>query len=123
VHHKIGLGLITTITVGATVLVVLALSASNPGRLGPLGITLWFVALLVALSGITAILLYVAKSQLRREDTAASRLSSSLRQGLLLGGGVTICLGLESLRQLGVRDVILIVILAGLIEFYFRTRQ
>jgi len=49
-------------------------------------------------------------------------LSYAARQGLLIGGGFTVILALQSLRQLSSRDILLIIVLVGLMEFYFRTR-
>jgi hypothetical protein len=100
-----------------------ALVASNPANLGPVGVTLWFLALWGSLAGIVALLAYVAKSRFFSDELQAARLAGSLRQGLLVGGVVTIVLALASLRQLSLRDGILIVILAALVEFYLRTRQ
>lgn len=115
--------LITFVTLGVSAVVVLILVAFNPSQLGPIGVTFWFLALWAASGGILGLVVFMIKSQFRREDTSTARLYGSLRQGLLVTGGAVICLALASLRQLSPKDVILIVILGALTEFYFRTRR
>ena len=85
--------------------------------------TVWFLAFWGALSGAMALLLYVAKSRVFTDTLPVERLSASYRQGLLAAGAGTTLLGLSSLRQLSLRDGILVVILCALIEIYFRTRR
>jgi hypothetical protein len=110
-----------TLMLGAGVLAVIFMT--SPARLGALGVTAWFIALFGALSGSLTLVLYLIKSKAGKFDSRRTQLLYALRQGVLIGGGMTVLLALSSLRQLDLRDVILITILLALIEFYFRTRQ
>lgn len=112
---------VITAVFGAAVLV--SLFATNPTSIGPVGVTLWFVSLLIGLQGALTLLLYVRKRRKELEIGSQARLASAWRQGFLLALVVTIFLALSSLRQLGLRDVVLIVVLIGLVEFYFRSRR
>ena len=122
---RAALSLTTLVTAGLAFLAVSAIVVTNPSRLGPVGVTLWFGALWAAVAGMLAILLYVAKSWRKgfSDERPVSKLYASLRQGLLAAGVLTVMLALSSLRQLSLRDAVLLLILAGLIEFYFRTRN
>ncbi|HSH31957.1 MAG TPA: hypothetical protein VK963_04805 [Candidatus Saccharimonadales bacterium] len=105
------------------VAVLAGLFITNPSRIGPVGVTLWFVAVLIGLQGALTLVLYFAKRRRELEMGSPDRLTSSWRQGFLVALTVTILLALSSLRQLGLRDVVLILVLVGLVEFYFRTRR
>lgn len=52
----------------------LSLLATNPAAIGPLGVTLWFLALLTAFTGVMTLLLYSAKSYLHWYATSQQRL-------------------------------------------------
>lgn len=117
------LSLIVGQTAACGFLVLIALVGTSPSRLGPFGVTVWFLAFWGAISGIMALLLYVAKSRVFSDTLPAERLAASYRQGLLVAGAGTTLLALSSLRQLSLRDGILVVILCALIEVYFRTRR
>lgn len=109
---------LSTLTVGYTLL------AFTPSKLGPAGITFWFIAILISIGSLVAFFSYIWK--LRREEhrlTAVKALSSSLRTGFLVGFTVAILLALSSLRSLSIRDVILFVLVVIVIEIYFRTRK
>lgn len=117
---------ISSISLGTVVLgagVILALILTNPVSIGPIGVTVWFLGLLLTLAGGIARTTYLVKSRLAPEETKSSRLSVAWRQGLLISTAITTCLALSSLRQLSLRDVILVLALTALVEFYFRTRQ
>jgi hypothetical protein len=104
--------------------VTYTLFAYTPAKLGPAGITFWFIAILIAVGSIIALLGFLFK--LRREEhrlTAAKALTSSLRTGFLVGFTVSILLALSSLRSLSVRDIILFILVVIVIEIYFRTRK
>jgi hypothetical protein len=104
--------------------VAYTLFAFTPAKLGPAGLTFWFIAILVAVGSIIALLSFIWK--LRREEhrlTAAKALTGSLRTGFLVGFSVSILLALSSLRSLSLRDIILFVLVVIVIEIYFRTRK
>ena len=119
------LGWLIALVVGST-LAVAALVASlfftNPAAIGPLGVTVWFVVLFLALAGIFTLIFYSAKTYLRLHATGAGRLRYSWRQGMLVAGWAAGLLCLSSLRQLGVLDAILLGILLLIVEVYVRFR-
>ncbi len=117
------LRLIAIAAVIAAATVAASLFVTNPTKIGPLGVTAWFVVVLIAITGGLTVGLYWFKSRFPRYDTERARLIGSLRQGLLVGLGVSIGLALASLRQFSLRDGVMIAILLVLIEFYFRTRS
>jgi hypothetical protein len=106
----------------ATAGLILSLFLTNPLQLGPLGVTLWFVALYWDLSAISTLGLYVVKTFLHVHAASPGRLRYSWRQGLLLGGWATGMLALSSLHQLGLLDAILLALLLGIVEVYVRFR-
>lgn len=107
----------------ATVLVLLSLVVTNPRAMGPFGVTGWFLLVLVALSAWLSLAFYWAGGRFQHKLTSAKRLRIAWRRGVLAGTVLTVWLGLQSLGQLTPRDIILTVILASLVEFYFRGRQ
>lgn len=116
------LSLISLITIIAGVLVVGSVFVTNPIKIGPLGVTVWFVALLAAGQGVIALGLVALKKRLFPVLSAHKLVTSSWRQGLLVAGAVVILVALSSLRQLGWKDALLIIVLLALVEFYFRAR-
>ena len=119
------LGTITWLGVGGAagaVVLVVALVATNPAVIGPVGVTLWFVLLLGVLTASLTLMLYGLKSYFNVHGSRQARLRYSLRQGLLIGGWATGQLALASLGQLGWRDVILLGLTAIIIELYVRFR-
>jgi hypothetical protein len=109
----------SVVSVGA---LVASLMVTNPLALGPLGVTLWFIVVYLALSALVVLALYAVKGFLHIHSTGAARLRYSQRQGLLIGGWGTGLLALSSLQQLGILDVILLAILLGIVEVYVRFR-
>ncbi len=99
---------------------VLSLIATNPAAIGPLGVTLWFLAVFTALSGAVSLILYAAKSYLHLHATGHQRLRYSVRQGLLVGGWATALLALASLQQFNLRDGLLLGLILVVIELYAR---
>lgn len=103
-------------------LVVVALWGSTPAQLRPLGVTLWFIFLLVALTCGLALLLDLAKRLLGPKKPEGRDFQPSLRQGLLASIWLVILLALSSLRQLSLRDILLIGLLLVIVEIYTRLR-
>ena len=103
-----------------SILVVLLLVAAlaSPSSLGPFGLTAWFSGLMVALTGICALSLMRWKYKETPEGP-----SLSLRRSFLFSMWVVAILALGSLRQLGIRDIILLTILGLLIDFYMQRVQ
>lgn len=101
-------------------LVVVALWGSTPAQLRPLGVTLWFIFLLIGLSCGLALLLDLLKRLLGPKKPQGREFKPSLRQGLLISIWLVILLALSSLRQLSIRDVLLIGLLLIIIEIYMR---
>jgi hypothetical protein len=124
VNPRSYLSAITVVGVVASIIVVGALFVTNPATIGPLGVTLWFVALLVALQTVLTVVLYTIKGA-RTPDISrqGNKLTNSARQALLIALGLTVFLALSSLKQLALRDVLIISAVLVVVEFYFRTRK
>lgn len=105
-----------------SVLILLSLFVTNPLKLGPVGVTVWFVVLLSVLFAIFSLGLYFIKIFLRLHETHSVRLRYSMRQGLLISFWVTSLLALSSLGQYSLKDAILFGLLLLIIEFYVRLR-
>ncbi len=114
---------VTSIGLVATIIVALLLLVTNPAMVGPLGVTAWFLALLVALSSWFALVAYWLGQHLPFMRSSEHDQGDSRRRGLFLGGFVVIMLGLSSLHQLGVRDALLLGLLLLLVEFYVVARR
>ena len=114
------------VLIGGSLLAVAALVMSviftSPVSIGPVGVTLWFVTLFMALAGIITLILYAIKTYLRLHATDSGRLRYSWRQGMLLATLIVGLLSLSSLRQLGGLDAILLGILLVIVEVYVRFR-
>ena len=104
------------------VAVVLSLFVTNPLGIGPIGVTIWFLVVLIASVAACTVGLYFIKSFLRLHTSERTRLRYSTRQGLLIGGWVVVVLALGSLGQLGVRDAILLGLMLLIVEVYVRFR-
>ena len=109
-------------SIAAVAGLILSVIYTNPVAVGPLGVTLWFVVLFLALAGISTLIIYAIKSYLHLHATSAARLRYSWRQGMLLATWGAGLLSLSSLRQLGVLDAILLGILLVILEVYVRLR-
>lgn len=116
------LGLMAVLAVGGAVTLLLSLVSTNPSKLGPAGVTAWFLILLGVGTCALTVGLYWVKSSLKVHSLDTRRLTFSWRQGFLLASAGVMFLALSSLRQLSLRDVVLFGILLALIEFYFRNR-
>lgn len=103
------------------VLVVLALVATTPAQIGPIGVTAWFLVLTLALGGVVAVLLHMVK-QLVLKKVPGPNPMISLRQGLLVSFWATVNLALSSLRQLTLRDLLLSGVFIIIIELYLRLK-
>jgi hypothetical protein len=123
VQVRSSLSLMLALTIIAGGAVVVGLVVSNPANLGPGGVTLWFIGLLVALQSGLTLGLYRLKGRYAETLGPKKRFTSSWRQAFLIAGVIVMLLALSSLRQLSARDAILLVILAALVEFYGRTRK
>lgn len=114
------------ICVGLVVLLFLSMIMTNPTALGPTGVTLWFLGFWVVLSSCLAFVKYELVMRFGKETTKLGghkTIMTSLRHGALFAGGLTIILALSSLQQLDPRDIGLILVFLGLVEFYVRTRR
>ena len=101
---------------------ILSLVLTNPAAIGPLGVTVWFMAMLLTVAGVIGLGLYFVKWRLWPEQPGRKRLGSSSRQGLLVSGWGTVLLALSSLQQFSWRDAVLLAVLIGLVELYARAR-
>jgi hypothetical protein len=102
--------LVLTVTICLAVALVISLFVTNPTRLGPFGITTWFLCVLTVVSGLATLVL----DRLRPRRG----FSVNLRHGVLGATWLTALFALSSLGQIGVKDVVLVSVLVVLIEFY-----
>lgn len=117
------ISVVTIIGGAATALMVLALIATNPAAIGPIGVTGWFILFFMAMAAWLSLAFNWASSRLAHSSGSAKRLTASIRRGVLISGVATIWIGLSSLRQLSMRDIILTVVIALLAELYFRGKS
>ena len=117
------LGGITLSAAGATALAILLMAAATPATIGPLGVTAWFLLAFIAISSIFALAAYLIGLKVQPKRASDLRVKESLRRGVMVGGSITVILGLSSLRQLNLRDVLLLLLLLALVEFYLVARS
>lgn len=114
------------VCVGLVAALLLSMLITNPSRLGPTGVTLWFVGFWVVMASCLALAKYELVLRFGKESTLVNRHKvkvTALRHGMLLGGALTVILALSSLQQLDPRDVGLIAAFVILVEFFMRARQ
>ncbi|MFI5240664.1 MAG: hypothetical protein ACHQUB_03070 [Candidatus Saccharimonadia bacterium] len=119
---KTYVSLISIMTLIAVSTVVTSVVLTNPLKIGPIGVTIWFIALLISIQGFVSLLLMLLKSRFFQNIGRHKLVTSSWRQGLLVGGDLTILIALSSLRQLSWLDVILLTALFIFVEIYFRNK-
>lgn len=108
------------VTIAAGVGLLVSMFLTTPDQLGPFGITLWFTGLLVSLGGVATLFINSFGRWLHRSLTPQQRFSLALRHGVLFSTWITALLALHSLRQLSLKDIVLVSVLVLLIEFYLR---
>ena len=100
------------------------LFTTNPTKLGPGGVTFWFINMLFFLSSaLTLVFYYLKKRRSKSTEFSPRGFRSSIRSGSLIGLSLTVLLALSSLRSLSWRDIILFFLMIVLVEVYFRTRK
>jgi len=117
---------VALVCAGLVAALLLSMVVTNPAKIGPTGVTLWFMGFWVVLSSCITFANYELVMRFGRETAKVAPHNvkvSSLRHGMLLGGALTVILALSSLQQLDPRDVGLIVAFVLLVEFYMRTRR
>jgi hypothetical protein len=97
----------------------LSLFITAPDRLGPFGITAWFGILALSLMFVLSLIRLAIEKALNRKIRYTPRL---LYKSALPAVYMTCLLALSSLRQLQIRDIVLLTILILLIEFYRRKK-
>lgn len=101
-------------TIGLAVTLLTAMVFASPDELGPFGITLWFIGLCAMLSG-SGILL-----QQWLFTGQQDRFWRHLQRSVLISVLFTAVVALNGLRQLSARDIILLVVLGLVVNFYMR---
>jgi hypothetical protein len=117
------IGITTLISAAAVALCVLMMLATTPLGIGPFGVTAWFVSLLVGLSGWLGLAAYWAGRRWQPKLSSGKQVAVAMRRGIFGGGYLTILLALASLKQLELRDALLLLLLLGLLEFYLVARS
>ena len=115
---------ISAVLIITAVLLVLSLFTTNPTRLGPAGVTFWFINALVMVSALITIVSFKFKTRnLKNQDNQMALFKSSLRFGSLVGFSIVGLLALSSLRSLSWRDILLFILIVIVVEVFFRTRK
>jgi|GEM_PF-652230 len=115
---------ISAVLIITAVLLVLSLFTTNPTRLGPAGVTFWFINALVMVSALMTVVSFKFKMRnLKNQDNQMALFKSSLRFGSLVGFSIVGLLALSSLRSLSWRDILLFILIVIVVEVFFRTRK
>lgn len=110
-------------TIVSVLVLLLTTLTTTPDQLGPFGITVWFITFLIMLAGLLTFIFYSLKRSRDSQVPLEAKFVTSLRYGVLVSTWVTALVALNSLHQLGLKDIVLVSILVGLIEFYLRRTQ
>jgi hypothetical protein len=121
-HAKLILTGFTVVSIVTFVIFIISIITTNPTKLGPGGVTFWFINLLFLLSSSLTLAFYYLRTR-KNAGLTAKKLRSSTRSGALIGLSLTVLLALSSLRSLSWRDIVLFLLLIILVEVYFRTRK
>lgn len=97
---------------------------TTPKKLGPNGVTFWFISLLALVVSVLSLVLFVFKIQYLQGRTNLNKtVNASFRTAFLIGVGLVAFIALRSLGSLSFKDIILLSLMLILIEFYLRTRR
>lgn len=115
---------LAVITATSALIGVAIMLRTNPKTIGPSGVTMWFINLLILLVCVATLVLYVVKLRFfnGREHTNRS-LNSSFRSAFLIGVGAVTFLALKTLHTLSIKDIVFLSLVLLIIEFYLRTRK
>lgn len=120
----IWVALLIVLLVATVAIFAITLVTSNPTKIGPAGVTFWFINLLLMLASLVTLSLFGWRMRkAKNRDKKLVVLQTSFRTGFLLGFCATLLLALSSLRSLSWRDIVLFLLTIVLIEIYFRTRR
>ncbi|MBI2798339.1 hypothetical protein HYX70_03535 [Candidatus Saccharibacteria bacterium] len=98
--------------------------ATNPQKLGPAGVTFWFIGVFLFAGSVLSLLGFAWKMRkVKNREKPMWSINEALRTGFLLSFAGVVLLALASLKSLSWRDVILFVLTIIIVEFYFRTRR
>lgn len=89
---------------------------TTPNELGPFGLTIWFVVFLIGLVSVLTLGFY----RFGKGRGSRAGFMRALRRGFLAGIWITGILALSSLRQLSLRDIILLTVLVLAVDFYMQ---
>lgn len=117
-----GVGLVTSCLLSFTVLLSLMVMAS-PSELGPAGVTLWFILVLIALTTLF-MLLHWSYSRKKNSFVNGRRQSvGAFRVAVVPAGAIVVLLGMSSLGTLTLHDTLLVLGAAFIIEIYLYTTE
>ncbi len=120
----IWVALLIVLLISTAVIFGITIISTNPTKVGPAGVTFWFIDLLLMLASLVTLALFSWRMRkAKNRDNKLKILQTSFRTGFLLGFCATLLLALSSLRSLSWRDIILFLLTIVLIEIYFRTKR
>jgi hypothetical protein len=112
------IGAVSVVGGVVTAVCLAAMAVTTPLAIGPVGVTVWFLGVLVALSCWLSLAAYVLGRKLQPNVAGAAQIAHAARRGVLLGGFITFIVALSSLKQFSLRDALLLALLLILVEFY-----
>ena len=121
--HHLGTGMLAIITLAALVVTIGMLFVTSPTSVGPGGVTLWFIGLLLSLTSVFMLIIRVRTKKYTAgvNDANQTGLIVQFRASAVLAGALVSLLALSSLRTLSMRDVLLIAGVTAVIELFFYT--
>lgn len=112
-----------TITVFACASTVLSIYNYNPGQSELKVFINFYASLAVSLTGIIALIIHYTKTRIRKTETGSPPLITSIRQAGLVSLGLVALLILQGLRILDLLSGTSILVVAILVELFFRTKK
>lgn len=104
--------------------IVFCLFVLNPTKLGPGGVTFWFLTFFLMITSFITLVFYaILRNRAKYAESKDSCFYRSAISGFILGASLTVLLALSSLRSLSWRDFLLFVAAVIVIEVFFRTRR
>ena len=120
---KKSLFFIFSITVVAIATFVIVINNYNPYETGQLIFSIFYIALLIMLTGVFTIVIFYSKIYIFKNSMIYALFRPSLRQGAIISIGIVSTMLLQSLRLLDFWVEIPLLIVIVLIELFFQTKS
>ena len=117
-----GIGLLTTCVFSFTIALSL-IFLSTPSQLGPAGVTLWFILVLLALTTLFMILYWLYGRKKNGFVNGRRQSVGAFRVAVVPAGALVVLLGMSSLGTLATSDALLVLGATFVIELYLYTGE